>query len=579
MASDSPVTPIPVQPVSGAWRERLAAIFIRLGMVFGLAALVPAVMDAYSQREFGQIAIFLLVYLAAVAVAVLPVPFRVRASVTIAVIYALGVAALFENGLRGAASVYLLAFTIMTLLLFGINSSLAAFAAGLVSIITVSVLMIAGVVSPSNTESVRPTWLALIDAVATFCLVNIPVVVGINLFQREYAVTQTRERAAMTDLERERAKLEERVAERTRVVERRTIQIATGAEIARAAGAQLDPAKLLEEAVDLVQNRFDLYYVGAFLSDEVGKFAVLRAGTGNAGKTMLANNHRLEIGGQSMIGQAVAQGRARIALDVGREAVRFSNPNLPRTRSEMALPFAARGRTFGALTIQSEQPSAFSPEDIVALQSMADLIAIALDNARLFQEAQTALAEVTNLHQSYISQAWADYVESEQAAPTFIAEKDSFSRGQAVEIPNFEQAAREQKAVPGTGGLGHALTVPIRLRDQVIGAIAIEGDEEERTWSPDELALIDSVLEQTALSLETARLQRATENALSETRRLVNREQAVNEISGKLRRLPNVESVLTTALVELGRTLGASRGRVRLGGPGRGARQLEDSHE
>lgn len=373
--------------------------------------------------------------------------------------------------------------------------------------------------------------------------------------------------------------LEKQVAERTRTVERRTLQIATGAEVARAASTELDPDKLLTRAVNLIQERFDLYYVGVFLSDEQKQFAVLRAGTGVAGQTMLMNQHKLEIGGQSMIGQAMSKQQARIALDVGAEAVRFNNPYLPRTRSEMALPLVARNRTIGALTIQSIQSAAFTPEDIVSLQGMADLIAIALDNARLFQESQQSLNELTSLHRSYINQAWATFAQqaSSQLPPTYRYEKQTLTRGETVIIPNFEQLT--QTLAPLVSADATTLSVPIKLRNQMIGALAIENNPTRHLWTTEEVAMIEAVIEQTALSLENARLLQEAESALAETRHLADREQTVSLISGKIRRLPSVESVLTTALVELGRTLGANKGLVRLGAGSRRPAQLEERHD
>jgi GAF domain-containing protein len=173
-----------------------------------------------------------------------------------------------------------------------------------------------------------------------------------------------------------------------RVVSRYAVQLTTAAEVSRAASSMLEPAKLLSEVVDLIRDRFDFYYVGLFLIDEGGEHAVLRAGTGEAGRRMLEMGHKLEVGGTSMIGWCTAQGKARIALDVGKEAVRFENPLLPETRSEMALPLISRGRVIGAMTIQSTKPAAFSEEDITTLQTMADQVANAIENARLLEETQ-----------------------------------------------------------------------------------------------------------------------------------------------------------------------------------------------
>ncbi|MBN1259483.1 MAG: GAF domain-containing protein [Anaerolineae bacterium] len=170
------------------------------------------------------------------------------------------------------------------------------------------------------------------------------------------------------------------------------IQLRTAAEVSRATSSILDPEELLPAAVEVIQERFDYYYVGAFLVDVTGRWAELHAGTGAAGAHMLGEGHRLAIGGTSMIGACIAERRARIALDVGEEAVRFDNPLLPATRSEMALPLISRGEVLGALTVQSVEATAFSEGDISILQAMADQLANTIANARLFNQAQRDLA-------------------------------------------------------------------------------------------------------------------------------------------------------------------------------------------
>lgn len=168
----------------------------------------------------------------------------------------------------------------------------------------------------------------------------------------------------------------------------RETQLLTAAEVSMWASTILDPEELINQAVHLIQEGFNAYYVGLFLVDESGERARLHAGTGEAGQKMLAAGHSLDVGGRSMIGQCIGHGRARIALDVGAEAVRFNNPLLPETRSEIALPLNNRGKTIGALTVQSSQEAAFSSNDITALQAMADQLAIAIANAGLYDEVQ-----------------------------------------------------------------------------------------------------------------------------------------------------------------------------------------------
>jgi len=179
---------------------------------------------------------------------------------------------------------------------------------------------------------------------------------------------------------------EEEQADLVSVMTKRTIQLQTAADVSRAASSILDLNKLLPAVADLICNHFDYYYVGIFLVEEATEWAILSAATGAMGKQMLETGHRLKVEDSSMIGWCIKHGQARIALDVGEDAVRFKNPYLPLTRSEMALPLITRGEVIGAMTIQSQLPAAFSRVDITALQTMADQVANAIKNTRLFTE-------------------------------------------------------------------------------------------------------------------------------------------------------------------------------------------------
>ena len=167
---------------------------------------------------------------------------------------------------------------------------------------------------------------------------------------------------------------------------RRTNQLQTASEVSSAATSILELNELLPKVVELIRSHFDYYYVGIFLVDEKREMAILRAATGDAGRQLLDARHALEIGNTSMIGWCVANNRARIALDVGKDAIRFKNPFLPLSRSELALPLRARGQVIGAMTIQSVVEAAFTDADITALQTMADQVGNAIETARLFDE-------------------------------------------------------------------------------------------------------------------------------------------------------------------------------------------------
>jgi signal transduction histidine kinase/DNA-binding response OmpR family regulator len=206
------------------------------------------------------------------------------------------------------------------------------------------------------------------------------------------------------------ARLEDKVRELTRSLERnaeldaqnvRLLEqaqrqarlLAAGAKVGQSVASILDLDTLLNTTVDVICDEFGFYYAGVFLIDETGEWAVLRAGRGEAGAQMVAAGHKLRVDGHSMIGAATGRRQARIALDVGEEPVHFKNPNLPHTRSEMALPLTAGAEVIGALTVQSVEEAAFTSDDVNALQSMADQLAVSINNARLHVQNRRLLSQ------------------------------------------------------------------------------------------------------------------------------------------------------------------------------------------
>lgn len=178
------------------------------------------------------------------------------------------------------------------------------------------------------------------------------------------------------------------------MLQRRHQLLENAAHVAKSISSILDLDELLATSVDIICEKYDFYYAGIFLLDEKKEWAVLSAGHGEAGKAMLEKGHKLEIGGHSMIGTAINKREAQIVLDVGLEKEHFKNPHLPDTHSEMALPLVVKDKPLGAITIQSIEEAAFSDDDITALQTLADQLAIAIDNALLLQDLDNANQEL-----------------------------------------------------------------------------------------------------------------------------------------------------------------------------------------
>ena len=349
--------------------------------------------------------------------------------------------------------------------------------------------------------------------------------------------------------------------------QRRAAQLQTATEVAQITSSILTLEALLDQSVNLLRDRFGYYYVGLFLVEETGRWAVLRAGTGDAGRIMLERGHRLEIGGVSMIGRCVAQNQARIALDVGAEAVRFENPVLPDTHSELALPLQSRGRAIGAMTIQSVERAAFSEEDIAVLQTVADQLGNAIENVRLFDEMEQTVRALEAAQGAYTQESWRAFLDmmgqrlgyryrlglepltaiSPEAQAALEQQRRIVAHYAAEAADVAGQAAEAQRA---------AVAVPVRLREQTIGALNVRFDEAH--VPPETLALIEQVAEQLALSLESARLYQATQQRAAQ-------ERLISEVTGRMRESLDLERILQTAVRELGRVSGAARVDVQLG--------------
>jgi signal transduction histidine kinase/DNA-binding response OmpR family regulator len=198
----------------------------------------------------------------------------------------------------------------------------------------------------------------------------------------------------LTEALRRNAELNEQNLQLLEKAQRQTRLLEAGARVSHSITSILVQKALLTATVETICDEFGFYYAGVFLLDETGRWAVLHAGRGEAGAAMVAEGHKLEVGGDSMVGVAIAQRRAMIALDVGEELLHFRNPRLSDTRSEMALPLIVGSEVIGALTVQSVEEAAFSEDDAIALQATADQLAVAINNARLLEDLERTHREL-----------------------------------------------------------------------------------------------------------------------------------------------------------------------------------------
>jgi GAF domain-containing protein len=284
---------------------------------------------------------------------------------------------------------------------------------------------------------------------------------------------------------------------------------------------------------------------------------------------MLARNHRLEVGGASLIGMCVAQGEARITVDTQREAVHRANPLLPETRSELALPLFSRGRVIGAMTIQDMRPGAFTKEDITTLQTMADQLANAIENARLLRRMEQNMHELELATGQLTQESWRGFLENYRNTYGYRYRLADVEPATDL-LPEAQVALQQRKTIATsvvsestvevdeeTGRMQGALSVPIRVRNEVLGVLNLRFDDPE---VPSEaIVLVEQVAARLGAALESARL-------LEESRRAALLEQVSGELSAQMRASLDIDQVLQNAVREMVSALNFARVEVRLSG-------------
>jgi len=350
--------------------------------------------------------------------------------------------------------------------------------------------------------------------------------------------------------------LENRVESRTAELtvanarnERRARQFEAIAEVARATTSIQDEDTLLSRLSQVISEQFGFYHVGIFLVDENHQHAVLRASNSEGGRRMLARRHRLRIGQAGIVGHVAASGIPRIALDVESDAAFKDNPDLPETRSELALPLKLGGHVIGVLDVQSTEANTYQPEDTEILYTLADQVAIAIQNARSHEATHRLLDEAQKTSVSYLKEAWRLLQAQEKKVGYLVSDNILKPLEKFVSTPNINKAVSQGDVLVENGELA-TLAVPIRLRGEVVGVLDIHVPR-GHDWDPDEVDIAKAVADRLSLALESATLLRSTQ-------RRAEIERLTADISGKISASINLRNVLQTAVEELGHILPGS---------------------
>ena len=356
--------------------------------------------------------------------------------------------------------------------------------------------------------------------------------------------------------------LEDRVANRTSELEianqrneRRARQFEAIAQVAHATISIQDEGTLLSHLTQVISEQFGFYHVGIFLFDEQAENVVLRASNSEGGRRMLKRRHSLKISQAGIVSHVAALGKPRIALDVGTDAAFISNPDLPETRSELALPLQLAGQVIGVLDIQSTESNAFQREDTETLSTLADQVAVAIQNARSYETTQKLLEEAQKTSGAFLQESWRLLQGEEQKIGYLIAGNTLKPLDKFVDSAQIRKAVGQGQAVIENGEIA-TLAIPIRLRGEIVGVVDIRVPD-GHDWDPDEVDIAEAVADRLSLALESATLLRSTQ-------RRAEIERLTADIAGKISSTTRFDSILRTAAEELSRVLGGSEVLVQI---------------
>lgn len=387
------------------------------------------------------------------------------------------------------------------------------------------------------------------------------ILIGANLFRAFIERRRLKELGQVNHaLESLASDLEQRVNERTAEIDRvnkqtarRAAQLKAVTELSESIALLQDLNEIFPATTKLISERFGFYHVGIFLIDQNHEFAILQAANSEGGERMLKRAHRLHLG-TGVVGFCAQTGQPRIALDVGADAVYFNNPDLPETRSEVALPMKWGGQTIGVLDVQSLEANAFSSEDLEVLTTLANQVSIALENARLLTEARAAYTQMQEVYNEFTRVEWGRTISQTQQSGFRYQTGRIEMLESGLQSPEVVSALQSREIAANQSGEPNArpaVAVPVKLRGEVIGILHIESHDPVKEWKEDEVSLIQAVAERAAFAMENARL-------FQDARRRAAKERTISEATTRISSAFSVENILQTTAEELERVLGGS---------------------
>lgn len=497
------------------WREGFALPLLIGVLVFGGLALFPAV--SASNNIILNI-ILVTSYLLTAIVTVIRFSYNVRMIVFLIAIYMLGIGELITHNILGDSLFFFLALIIFATMMLSPKAGILAVIVNVITFIILGWLILSEILIPLNPNAAPALLADWLSAGFATVMFGVVIIFGFQSLEREFFEARKQVDLTLNILKEERNSLESRVQERT-------AQLRKINEIGRDVAEILETEQLFTRASKFIEKEFSCYYTAFYLMDVSGKWADLSYASGEAGKVLRENKHRLDLDGRSSIAKAIRIKNSQITTELNQ--IRLENPLLPYTRSQLALPLVIGETVLGVLDMHSTKENAFTAQDVDAYQNMANGIATSIENSRLFQETQQTLVEMRATQRQYLQGAW-DSLASEKVIEYEIGDN---------EIIN-----------------DNMIEIPLSLRDQVIGQIEMSNTTE---WTPEQRNLVEAIVAQATLALENARL-------VEESQSTATQERLTNEIIAKVWASSNMDNILQTTVRELGRSLEATEVEIEL---------------
>jgi len=520
----------------GDWRETFLQRILVITAAIGTIAVLLGILTTENLVLQG---IYISVYVILVVTLVIRMPYTIKAIVFVTLPFILGISSMVNAGIRGDSLFFFLAFVTFSALLIGTRSGLIAISLSESVIVVMGFLILNdhfSLLDPLSDTGNLENWMT--DGVVHF-LVSLVIMEGIRMLQGGYDHAQSQNKAIVDLLRESQLELEDRVAERTKELKRKTEQLNASTIVTHQVADIQELVSLLTNAVDLIAKHFNLYHAGIYLINERGDYAVLQAASSEGGKRLLEKGYRLGVGTQGNIGFVAADKNPRIARDEKEDIIFIKNNELPDTRSELSLPLIVRNRVIGVLDLQSSEEQAFQHEDIEVFQALADQIAVTIENARLLSESQLVISQLEIASGIEVRQNW---------------QSKSITNKPAYHYSATGLRPLRQAQLPGGK---NSLEIPLMLRGQKIGKISLHRKDDFQYWTTQEEIVANEVATQTALALENIRL-------VEHTRERAEREQSIAGIANRIRESLDLDMVLRTSVREIQTALNLQEAEIRL---------------